>query len=77
MNPALRMPLFSGFWTPSPAPDPAPPTGIDYLALVRDRHTAALREPPVNYAGLAQSTTKTVGNVGRAFADRPEYACQP
>jgi capsid portal protein len=71
------MPLFSGFWTPSPAPDPAPPTGIDYLALVRDRHTAALREPPVNYAGLAQSTTKTVGNVGRAFADRPEYACQP
>jgi putative transposase len=31
----------------------APVTGIDYLALVRDRHTIALAER-VNYAGLAQ-----------------------
>jgi putative transposase len=48
---------------PESSPDPTPPTGIDYLALVRDRHTAALREPPVNYAGLTQPTTKTVGTV--------------
>ena len=32
---------------------PAQATGIDYLALVRDRHTTALAER-VNYAGLAQ-----------------------
>ena len=48
---------------PETSPDPTPPTGIDYLALVRDRHTVSLREPPVNYAGLTQPTTKTVGTV--------------
>jgi hypothetical protein len=48
---------------PETSPDPAPPTGIDYLALVRNRHTAALAEPPVKYAGLTQPTTKTVGTV--------------
>jgi len=51
---------------PETTPDPAPPTGIDYLGLVRDRHTAALREPPLNYAALAPhtaDTTKTVGTV--------------
>jgi len=51
---------------PETSPDPAPPTGIDYLALVRDRHTATLREPPVNYAGLTQPTTKTVGTIDTA-----------
>jgi len=48
---------------PETSPDPAPPTGIDYLALVRDRHTATLREPPPKYAELTQSSTKTVGTV--------------
>jgi hypothetical protein len=46
---------------PETSPNPAPPTGIDYLALVRDRHTTTLREPPPNYAELTQPTTKTVG----------------
>jgi len=41
---------------PQTSPDPAPVTGIDYLGLVRDRHTAALSEPPVNYAALPQHT---------------------
>ena len=40
---------------PETSPDPVPVTGIDYLGLVRDRHTAALTER-VNYAGLAQRT---------------------
>lgn len=40
---------------PETSPNPAPVTGIDYLGLVRDRHTAALTER-VNYAGLAQHT---------------------
>jgi putative transposase len=48
---------------PETSPDPAPPTGIDYLALVRDRHTTTLRVPPPNYAGLTQPTTKTVAIV--------------
>ncbi len=41
---------------PEASPDPAPPTGIDYLALVRDRHTAALRVPPVSYAATGHAT---------------------
>lgn len=40
---------------PETTPEPAPETGIDYLRLVRDRHTAALSEPPVNYAALPQA----------------------
>ena len=48
---------------PETSPDPAPPTGIDYLALVRDRHTAALAEPPVRYTDAGQHTTKTAGTV--------------
>lgn len=35
---------------------PAPPTGIDYLALVRDRHTQILTAP-LAYADLARPTT--------------------
>ena len=38
---------------PQPSSGPGPVTGIDYLGLVRDRHTAVLSER-VNYAGLAQ-----------------------
>ncbi|MDN5769209.1 MAG: DDE-type integrase/transposase/recombinase, partial [Humibacillus sp.] len=34
-------------------PSPAPPTGIDYLNLVRDRHTQALAQR-VNYAALTE-----------------------
>ena len=48
---------------PEIGPDPAPPTGIDYLALVRDRHTTTLREPPVRYTDAGQHTTKTAGTV--------------
>ena len=48
---------------PETSPDPAPPPGIDYLALVRDRHTAALAEPPVRYTDAGQHTTKTAGTV--------------
>lgn len=48
---------------PETSPDPAPPTGIDYLALVRDRHTAAFSSPPVRYTDAGQPTTKTVGTV--------------
>jgi putative transposase len=48
---------------PETSPYPAPPTGIDYLALVRDRHTAALREPPVRYTDVTPHATKTVGSV--------------
>jgi len=48
---------------PETSPNPAPPTGIDYLALVRDRHTTTLREPPPKYAELTQPTTKTVGTI--------------
>jgi putative transposase len=48
---------------PETSPDPAPPTGIDYLALVRDRHTAALAEPPVRYTDAGRHTTKTAGTV--------------
>ena len=48
---------------PEISPDPAPPTGIDYLALVRDRHTATLAEPPVRYTDAGQHTTKTAGTV--------------
>ena len=48
---------------PETSPDPAPPTGIDYLALVRDRHTATLAEPPVRYTDAGQHTTKTAGTV--------------
>jgi len=47
---------------PETCPDPAPTTGIDYLGLVRDRHTAVLTER-VNYAGLAQHTIKGRVNV--------------
>jgi hypothetical protein len=50
---------------PETSPDPAPHTGIDYLALVHDRHTAALRVAPVNYADLTQpiqGSTNTVGD---------------
>ncbi len=41
---------------PNAKPDqqpPAPVTGIDYLALVRDRHTQTLAEP-VNYAAITE-----------------------
>ena len=48
---------------PETSPNPAPPTGIDYLALVRDRHTATLAEPRVRYTDAGQHTTKTVGTV--------------
>jgi len=46
---------------PATKPDttgPAPATGIDYLALVRDRHTAALAQR-VNYAALNDPATPT------------------
>jgi len=45
---------------PETSPVPAPMTGIDYLGLVRDRHTAALSER-VNYAGLAKHTQPDSG----------------
>ena len=48
---------------PETSPHPAPPTGIDYLALVRDRHTTALRVPPVRYTDAGQRATKTVDTV--------------
>jgi len=48
---------------PETTPHPATPTGIDYLALVRDRHTTALAEPPVRYTDVTPHATKTVGNV--------------
>ena len=52
---------------PETRPKPAPHTGIDYLALVRDRHTAGMTvTPPVNYADLTgptRNTAKTVGTV--------------
>ena len=51
---------------PETSPDPAPPTGIDYLALVRDRHTATLNAPPLNYAELTQPTTTTVDTIDTA-----------
>src|ERR1019366_8913801 len=54
---------------PEPSPDPAPPPGIDSLALVRDRHTATLNAPPLNYAELTQPTqptTKTVDTIDTA-----------
>ena len=37
---------------PETGPEPVPVTGIDYLGLIRDRHTATLAEH-VNYARLA------------------------
>ena len=42
---------------PEPAPAPAA-TGIDYLALLADRHAAELTEhsPPINFADLVEST---------------------
>ncbi len=49
---------------PATKPDttgPAPATGIDYLALVRDRHTAALAQR-VNYAALHDPATPTGAN---------------
>ena len=61
---------------PETSPDPAPPTGIDYLALVRDRHTATLNAPPVNYAELTQPTTKTVGTVDIADTTTSEAAAR-
>jgi putative transposase len=48
---------------PETSPHPAPPTGIDYLALVRDRHTATLAEPPVRYTDAGRHTTKTADTV--------------
>jgi putative transposase len=41
---------------PEASPVPAPVTGIDYLGLVRDRHTAALSER-VHYASLTRHPT--------------------
>jgi putative transposase len=37
---------------------PPPTTGIDYLALLADRHAAELAEhsPPIDYSGLAEAT---------------------
>ena len=49
---------------PETSPHPAPPTGIDYLALVRDRHTAAFSSPPVKYTDAGHHPTKTVDTVG-------------
>jgi len=42
---------------PEAAPPP-PATGIDYLALLADRHAAELAEhsPPIDYSGLAETT---------------------
>jgi putative transposase len=42
---------------PDTSPDPAPVTGIDYLGLVRDRHTAALTQR-VHYASLIDHPTR-------------------
>ena len=41
----------------------APRRGRVHPALVRDRHTTTLREPPPKYAELTQPTTKTVGTI--------------
>jgi len=46
---------------PKARPDPAstpPTTGIDYLALLADRHAAELAEwsPPIGYSGLVETT---------------------
>lgn len=37
---------------------PPPTTGIDYLALLADRHAAELAEhsPPIDYSGFAETT---------------------
>jgi putative transposase len=43
---------------PDTSPNPAPATGIDYLGLVRDRHTAAVNKR-VDYAGLAERAADT------------------
>ena len=42
---------------PEAAPPP-PTTGIDYLALLADRHAAELAEhsPPIDYSGLVETT---------------------
>jgi len=54
---------------PETGPDPAPATGIDYLGLVRDRHTTALAQR-VNYAGLTAQPTRAdtgadgIGGIG-------------
>jgi putative transposase len=58
---------------PETSPGPAPATGIDYLGLVRDRHTAALARR-VDYAGLAASTTDTEEPDPGPEA---EFACLP
>jgi len=47
---------------PESSPNPATPTGIDYLALVRDRHTAALNIPPVSYAAAAEHAADTAAS---------------
>jgi len=47
---------------PESSPNPATPTGIDYLALVRDRHTAALNIPPVSYAAAAEHAADTTAS---------------
>jgi len=57
---------------PEASPDPAPPTGIDYLGLVRDRHTAALGVAPVNYSTLAQPAGDITIDVGTAAITGPE-----
>ena len=49
---------------PETGPEPVPVTGIDYLGLVRDRHTATLAEH-VNYATLA---TRPVPNTASVAA---------
>jgi hypothetical protein len=52
--------------TPTAQP-PAPVTGIDYLALVRDRHTQVLAER-VNYAALTEpATTSTTTAITSAI----------
>jgi len=42
---------------PETGPDPTPATGIDYLGLVRNRHTTELAQR-VNYAGLTSQPTR-------------------
>ncbi len=46
---------------------PAPVTGIDYLALVRDRHTQILTDR-VNYAALTEPTLQTEPDAAAANA---------
>lgn len=57
-----------------PAPAPAPATGIDYLALVRQRHTTTLAQR-VNYAAMTDEPRPVTTH--RATGSDPDAAVLP